>query len=82
MWHTGDGMAWWMLFWTLLELLIVVAIVLLVAHFLGTPPTDRAARDSNEPLEIAKRRYARGEITRDQFDALRGDLTDPHMVGT
>jgi putative membrane protein len=82
MWHIGDGMAWWMLFWTLFELLVVVAVVVLVAHFLATPPTDRTPRSSDDPLEIAKRRYASGEISRDQFDELRRDLTDPQMVGT
>jgi putative membrane protein len=82
MWHIGDGMAWWMLFGTLFELVVLVAVVFLVVHFVNTPRTDRTARSSDDPLDIAKRRYARGEISRDQFDELRRDLADPRMVGT
>jgi putative membrane protein len=81
MWHIGDGMAWWMLFGTLFELLVVVAGVVLVAHLLATPRADGIPRGSDDPLEIAKRRYASGDISRDQFDQLRHDLTDPQMVG-
>lgn len=71
MWHLGDGMGWWMVFGTLFELLIVVAVVLLIANYLGSRGTDRSLDD---PLEIAKRRYASGEITRDQYEQFRRDL--------
>ena len=41
-------------------------------------PTDRAASTLVEarrtPLEIAKERYARGEISRDEYEAIRQDL--------
>ena len=76
MWHIGDGMAWWMVFGTLFELLIVIAVVILIANYLGSPRTDRSPDD---PLEIAKRRYASGEITRDQYERLRRDLADSHV---
>ncbi len=29
----------------------------------------------NEPLEILRRRYASGEITRDEYEQMRDDLT-------
>jgi putative membrane protein len=75
-------MAWWMLFGTLFEILVVIAVVVLLAHFLETPRADRTPGSSDDPLDIAKRRYASGEISRDQFNELRRDLTDPHMVAT
>ncbi len=31
-------------------------------------------RDHESPLDIAKRRYARGEITREQFEQLERDI--------
>ena len=43
-----------------------------------TKPADRAASTPVEarrtPLEIAKERYARGEISRDEYEAIRQDL--------
>jgi hypothetical protein len=52
MWHAGDGMAWWMLFWILCELLLVIAALVLVAHFLKTPPTDESAANSDDPRMV------------------------------
>lgn len=39
---------------------------------LGRP--DGRGHSSDEPLEITRRRYARGEITRDEFEQLKRDL--------
>src|SRR6186713_1148188 len=57
MWNMGDGMGWWMVFGTLCELLVVVAVVILVAHFLKTPragrrgvPTTRLGWSEHEQL--------------------------------
>jgi len=74
MWRIGENMGWWMVLGSLFELLIVVAVVLLVANYLGSRGTDRSPAD---PLEIAKRRYASGEITRTQYEQLRRDLDSP-----
>lgn len=81
MWHMGDGMAWWMVLGTLFEIVVVVAVLVLIANYVGTPRTDRSLPPSDAPLEIVKRRYANGEITREQFDQLRRDLTDPDLNG-
>lgn len=32
---------------------------------------------SERPLEIARRRYAKGEITREEFERIRDDLSRP-----
>ncbi len=76
MWHTNDGMGWWMVFagsmWLLLLLLIVIA-VLTIAR----PGSSRNEQQSlHDPLEIARRRYAQGEINREEFEQLRRDLAD------
>ncbi len=34
----------------------------------------RPRRESATPLELPKESYARGQITRDQFDQAKGDL--------
>ncbi len=76
MWDGHDGMGWWMLFgsvwFVILWGLIIWAVVTVVSKFGGGQSSEGIREDS--PLEIAKRRYARGEITKDQFDQIRRDL--------
>ena len=50
--------------------LIVWAIVAATRHSGGAHETTA----SRTPLDIAKERYARGEITREQFEQLKKDL--------
>jgi putative membrane protein len=64
-WGWGVGM---MVFW--LVTLAVVAIVvlrLLKSHEHGT-------RSGSDPIGIAKERYAKGEINREEFEQLKKDL--------
>jgi len=75
MWRTHDGLGWMMLlgalFWiTLLGLVAYLATSSVTRHSSApaTPP---------DPLETARRRYAAGEISREQFVALCADLTAP-----
>jgi putative membrane protein len=71
MWDSGDGMGWWMLIgsvWMILFWAVVVwAVVKLTTH--------RNASEPASALEIARQRYARGELSREEFEQLRRDLT-------
>jgi putative membrane protein len=49
--------------------LVVVGLVLVVRRLWRT---DTGAADA--PLDILKRRYARGEISKDEFDRMKQDL--------
>ena len=67
----GMGFVGWifmLLFWGL----IVVGVVLVVRWLWdqGRPGTGGA----DSPLEIRKRRYARGEISKEEFDRMKQDL--------
>jgi len=68
------------LFFLLMAALVVWAIVALVRHSRRGKPAVAAAEHAaaapmgGDALEIARLRYARGEITRDEFLALRDDL--------
>ncbi len=68
MWGTwGIGMALVMLlFWVL-----VIAALVYGVRWLAT---QGRSGEPERALDIAKRRYARGEITREQFEALKRDL--------
>jgi putative membrane protein len=82
----GFGLFWALLvnvFWTAL---IVLAVLWLVRNWGGikstlqraTTPAGSGATPATPvqtPLEIVQMRYARGEITRDEYETLRRDLS-------
>lgn len=71
----------WMFFGGLLMIAFWVAVIALAVWvvqrlFRTGPSAGGGGGDTGlTPLEIAKRRYARGEITRDQFEQLKKDLS-------
>ena len=71
MWDMHDGMGWWMVFagiWMLLFWAIIIGgIAWTVVRATGGPKQESAT-------EIARRRYARGEISREEFQRLTKDL--------
>ena len=64
----GIGM---LLFWGLIVFLIVS---LVTGSLSRTKQSDAPAGQSEDALEILKKRYARGEIDKAEFDTLRHDL--------
>ena len=60
------------LFWGSVVALIVYAIHRLTSH----GGTDSTASLRRTPMDYLKERYAKGEITREQFDQMRRDLLD------
>ncbi len=73
MWAAHDGMGWWMVFgglWMVFFwVLLIGAIAWLISRIAGDRTADRDA------LEVAKQRYARGEISREDFQRISEDLT-------
>jgi putative membrane protein len=76
MWNGFEGMGWgWIglgaihmvLFWVL----VILGIIALV-RLLGAGVRDDAPRDN--ALDILKARYAKGEITREQFEQMKRDI--------
>jgi putative membrane protein len=58
-------------------LILVLVIVGAIAYALGWRPQFNQtgpAQTSQTPLEILKARYARGEISREEYDQMRKDL--------
>lgn len=71
----GIGMAIGMLlFWGLVIAGLVFAVRWLAAQGRPQSPGPRLP-EVESPLDIAKRRYARGEISREEFETLKRDLT-------
>lgn len=63
---------WWSFGMMLFSLLFVVALVVSILYALKGHA--RQFHQPNEPLEIAKNRYAKGDITKEQFEQLKKDL--------
>ena len=69
-WGPGYGLFGWLmmlLFWTL----IIVGAVLVIRWLIEQAKSP----GSETALDIAKRRYAKGEITKEQFEAMKRDLS-------
>lgn len=58
--------------WALIISGIVLSVVWLIRN---ANRSGQAIRSSESPLDILKARYARGEITKEQFDAIKQDLS-------
>ena len=73
MWGANEGMGWWMIFGAIWMVIFWGAIIWLIVWGVGQV-SGGGRRSDDTPLEIARTRYARGEITREQFEQLRRDL--------
>ncbi len=82
-WGMGSGMDWgygmgW--FWNVVMvafwIAVIVGIIFLVRWLvISTGAGGRWARPEDSALEILKRRYARGEINKEEFEEKRQGLT-------
>lgn len=75
MWWDGASMGWWMLFGGLWMLIFWGGIIFLIVWGIRKLTERSGSGASKQALDIAKERYARGEITREQFDQIKKDLT-------
>lgn len=72
----GHGMGWWMF-------PVVMIVVMFVIGFLYWGRRGRRSlwcgfgeqKDMETPLEILKKRYAKGEISKEEFETIKKDLS-------
>ncbi|HBY93191.1 MAG: SHOCT domain-containing protein [Ardenticatenaceae bacterium] len=73
----GGGIIFMLAFWVLVIALAVWLVSALFPRSTGTLPSQytRSNSDASKPaLEILKRRYAQGEITKAEYEDIRNDL--------
>jgi putative membrane protein len=64
---------WWMI---IIWIVVIVGIVFLVKWLVEQGRTGRQTSEKEEsPLDILKKRYAKGEIDREEFERKKRDLT-------
>ena len=61
---------WMIIFWVVIIALIVWGVIALTR--LGISPSDTAQKQ--DPLDIAKERYAKGEISKEEFQQIKKRL--------
>jgi putative membrane protein len=70
MWPYMGSMGWWMALWWVVAIVVLVLVVRMVAGSLGGP----GSRVDESPEQILKRRYAKGEIDREEYQRRLEDL--------
>ena len=71
--HLGMG---WMLFGMILWIFIVVCAVLVVLWLLRKSGKAMQSHKIDTALEILKKRYVQGEITREQYEEMKKDISE------
>lgn len=66
----GGGVFFTLLFW----LLFIAATAFLISKLLHNGETHHEKSIKVDPLDIAKERYAKGEITTEEFDTIKKNL--------
>jgi len=75
MWVAHEGAGWWMLFGWLWFVIFWAGIIALGIWIVRKLTERDGSERGNTALDIAKQRYARGEISREEFEQIKRDLS-------
>ncbi len=74
MWYMHEGMGWWMVFGGVGMVIFWGGLVALTIWGITKLNRQNGSSPKHDPLDIAKERYARGEISKKEFEQLKKDL--------
>ncbi len=72
MWGAHEGMGWWMVFGGISWVLFIGGMVYLTSTVTGR---GNSSLPRESAMDIARRRYASGEISESEFEQIREKLT-------
>jgi len=78
MWHMWDistGMGWWAVFGWVLMVVFWGGLIAFIVFGIKKLTERSNATAKHGPLDIARERYARGEISREEFNQIQKDLS-------
>ncbi|MBI1823412.1 MAG: SHOCT domain-containing protein [Nitrospirae bacterium] len=70
----GGGMGIWMLFGMVFWIVLIAGIALLVIWVVQRTAGGETSRFEESSVEILKKRYARGEISKEEFEEKKRDI--------
>jgi putative membrane protein len=70
--YTMNG---WMSAWMWIPMILVVALLILGTIAVARGLSNGTPRELDDPLAIAARRFARGDINKDEYETLRATLS-------
>ena len=74
MWYMHDVGGGWMIVNGVIMLLFWAGVIALIVWGVNRLTKHRAFDEGKTPLDIAKERYARGDITREQYEEIKKNL--------
>ncbi|MFC1903976.1 SHOCT domain-containing protein [Chloroflexota bacterium] len=74
MWYMHEGMGWWWLFGGAWMLIFWGGLIALIAWGIARLSKRDNSISKHDPLNAARERYAKGEISREEFKQLKKDL--------
>jgi len=79
MWYWHEGMGWWMVFGGILMVLfwggLIGLVVWGISRLIQRSDSGPSSGQRRDALDIAKERYAKGEISREEFERIKKDLS-------
>jgi len=75
MWYFHEGMGWWMAFGGLWMVVFWGGLIALIVWGIKKLTDRGGSAPKHDPLDVAKEGYAKGEISKEEFDQLKKDLS-------
>ena len=75
MWYMHEGLGWWMIFGGAWMFLFWGGLIALIVWVITRLSGRNGSRQERDPLDVAKGRYARGEISKEEFTQLKKGLS-------
>ncbi len=75
MWHFNEGMGWWMVFGGVWMVIFWGGLIAFIIWGIKKLTERGGSTSKHDPLAIAKERYAKGEISKEEFNQLKKNLS-------
>ena len=75
MWYMHEGMGWWMVFGGVWMVLFWGGLIALIVWGITKLSRRNGSTTKHAPLDIAKERYVKGEISGEEFNQIKKDIS-------